>query len=106
MLVISVKERQTLPGEFALSQNYPNPFNPTTTIRYDLPRPAYVRVIIYDVLGREVATLPDELQEPGYKSKGWNAASVPSGAYFYRITINERLGSRTQAATRRMLLLR
>jgi len=86
-IVVSVKERQSLPGEFSLSQNYPNPFNPTTMIRYDLPRQSYVRIIIYDILGREVATLVNELQDAGYKSKQWSAEGVPSGVYFYSLQI-------------------
>ncbi len=73
------------PLQFALSQNYPNPFNPSTVISYQLPVVSNVKLIIYDLLGREVATLVNAVEEPGYKSVEWNAAAVASGVYFYRL---------------------
>ena len=82
------------PEKFELYQNYPNPFNPTTTITYTLsPNPSPlvrgegVRVIlkIYDMLGREVATLVNEEQSAGYHDVVWNANTVSSGVYFYKL---------------------
>ncbi|MCL4538624.1 MAG: T9SS type A sorting domain-containing protein [Bacteroidetes bacterium] len=77
---------QSLPSEFHLSQNYPNPFNPSTTISYDIPKRSHVLVSIYDVLGREVRTLVDEKEAPGTYKVLFDASSLPSGVYFYRIS--------------------
>ena len=74
-----------LPVAYALLQNYPNPFNPSTTIRYDLPTSSHVVLKIYSVLGGEVGTLVDEVQEAGYRSLTFDAAGLASGVYFYRI---------------------
>jgi hypothetical protein len=71
--------------EYSLQQNYPNPFNPSTTIRYELPRASHVTLTVYDALGREVATLVNTVEGPGYKSVQWNAGAVASGVYFYRL---------------------
>ena len=70
---------------FALEQNYPNPFNPITAFKYQLPIDSKVTFRIYDIVGREVQTLINEVQTAGYKSVEWNASSVASGVYFYRL---------------------
>ena len=79
-----------IPEASALHQNYPNPFNPVTTLRYDLPEPSNVNIIIYDMLGRQVKTLINQNQDAGHKSIRWNATNdygkpVSAGVYFYRI---------------------
>lgn len=77
---------RNIPNDFGLCQNYPNPFNPTTIITYRLPVSSHVTMKIYDLLGREVATLVNEKQNPGYHELTFNAAELSSGVYFYRIT--------------------
>ena len=83
-----------IPNQFSLSQNYPNPFNPSTKIKFDLPavgqRHAFdVRLIIYDVLGREIATLVNEELNPGMYEVTWDASSYPSGVYFYKLVTQD-----------------
>jgi hypothetical protein len=89
-----------LPKEFALAQNYPNPFNPSTQITYAVPKAAKITLEIFDVLGRKVATLVDGVVTPGYYTANFNASSMSSGIYFYR------LSSPGVTFTKKMLLLR
>jgi hypothetical protein len=84
-IAVSVAERKEIPNEFRLLQNYPNPFNPTTTIAYSLPKAAHVSLKVYNLLGREVATLVDRQMPPGAHQAIWNAQGVPSGVFFYKI---------------------
>jgi len=74
-----------LPKQVELNQNYPNPFNPTTTISYDLPNNLYVNLAVFDVLGREVARLVDEVQGPGSKSVTFDGSGLSAGIYFYTL---------------------
>jgi hypothetical protein len=76
-----------IPEGFALYQNYPNPFNPLTTIQFTIPIGTYGRTSlqVFDVLGREVATLVNEVKMPGKYSVAWDASNVASGVYFYRM---------------------
>ncbi len=100
-ITVSVGEGEsTLPGSYSLSQNYPNPFNPSTTIRFALPKNGHVELKVYNTLGQEVATLVNEEKTAGTYSAQWNAGSVASGVYFYRL----RSGEYTE--TRKLLLLR
>ena len=86
----SVDPNPPAPDHFALEQNYPNPFNPVTTIRYTLPAGTRGRTFlrVYDILGREIATLVNEEKLPGHYDVTWDAGTVPSGVYFYRLTAN------------------
>jgi len=103
-----------LSKNLALSQNYPNPFNPTTTLKYSVPtspQPSpyqgegvrvglFISLKVYDILGREVATLVNQKQPPGNYKVEWNAANGPSGVNFYKL----KTGNFTE--TTKMLLLR
>jgi hypothetical protein len=82
---VSRDETIGIPSTFALHQNYPNPFNPSTTISYDLPVRARVKLVIYNLLGQEVATLVNGEQEPGRYNVKFDASGLPSGIYFYRL---------------------
>jgi hypothetical protein len=74
-----------LPTAYALEQNYPNPFNPTTAIRYQLPVAGKVRLTVYNLLGLELATLVNGVQDAGTHIATWNAPALASGMYFYKI---------------------
>lgn len=85
-VLTSLDNESSIPAEFALKQNYPNPFNPSTMIRYDLPLSGAVELRVFDMLGREVAVLVDEPNKPAGKySVAFNAGSLSSGMYIYRL---------------------
>ncbi len=73
------------PMQYLLLQNYPNPFNPATTISFALPTESFVSLKVFDLLGRERATLAHEKFSAGYHALHWNAEGLPSGTYFYRL---------------------
>lgn len=93
------------PESFELFQNYPNPFNPTTTIAYQLPLESRVRLVIYDLLGKEVSTLVDGHRSAGYHQAEWDASSVSSGLYVCRIMATGHDGSE-MVQNRMMMLVR
>ena len=107
------------PKKFELNQNYPNPFNPTTTISYTIPassqsfpsqgeglrESSFVTLTIYDILGREVETLVNKLQKPGYYKIIWNANNYASGMYIYQLLMNGNT-SHSKVIRKKMLLLR
>jgi len=99
-ITTSVQENNQLPNKFNLSQNYPNPFNPTTTISFNLPSKSYVSLKIFDALGREISVLVSEEMTAGTYSKQWNATSLPSGMYFYRLQAGN------YSETRKLVLLK
>lgn len=76
-------------AHFALNQNYPNPFNPSTSISFSLSSKSFASLKVYDLIGREVATIVSEELPAGSYSKRWNAAALPSGVYFYRLQAGE-----------------
>jgi hypothetical protein len=75
----------TFPDKFTLYQNFPNPFNPVTNIRYDVSKSAQVKLVVYDILGREIKTLVNEYKTPGSYQLNFNGSGLSSGTYFYRI---------------------
>ena len=85
--IISVnKQGISVTETYSLSQNYPNPFNPSTTIDYQLPKPGFVNLTVFDVLGQEVKTLVNEYKQAGTYNVRFDASELPSGVYFYKIT--------------------
>ena len=98
--LLSVGTERDLPRTARLRQNYPNPFNPSTRISYVLDGERRTTLKVYDLTGREMATLVDALEQPGEHSATWNAQGLPSGVYFYRLTAGRTTESRN------MLLLR
>ena len=82
------------PKEFALEQNYPNPFNPTTAISYQLSVNGFTTLKIYDAIGREVATLVNEVKEAGYYSAQFDGAKLSSGIYFAKLTSDRKMQMR------------
>jgi hypothetical protein len=89
-----------MPEEFGLFQNYPNPFNPSTTIGFGVSAPGHVYVEVFNILGECVANLVNERLEPGRYRVEFNAGSIPSGLYFYRMK------TKSYTAVRRMLLIK
>lgn len=101
-----VADNQGKPASFALEQNYPNPFNPETSIRYDLPEAATVRLSVYNTLGEEIALLVNEQEPAGSYQVKFNASSLPSGMYFYRMQATSPGGERGFVQTRRLMLVK
>jgi len=98
-------DQSNIPSIFSLTQNYPNPFNPNTQIGYALPKEEYVTLLIFDLLGREVITLVDEVQSPGYRTINWNGMdnlgnNSGAGMYFYHLTAGHF------SQTKKMVLLK
>ena len=99
-----VAQHGSTPTSFALSQNYPNPFNPTTVISYKLSALSTVTLKVYDVLGREVATLVDEKQNAGRYSITFDGSLLPSGVYFYRLIATGNSGQRFVSVKKLVLM--
>jgi hypothetical protein len=78
-----------VPSVYRLAQNYPNPFNPITTIKYELPKDSKVKLVVYDLLGREVKTFVNEIKSAGYYQIEFNLQNHASGVYFYRIEADD-----------------
>ncbi len=89
-----------VPEAYSLSQNYPNPFNPATNIKFQLPREEFVKLSIFDMLGREIEILVNKEMKPGTYRADWNASKFSSGVYFYRLEAGEF------TETRKMILVK
>jgi hypothetical protein len=105
IFITEVEKDNLLPDEYSLSRNYPNPFNPSTIIEYSLPGiPGkdylQVRLVVFDILGREVVTLVDAMQKAGLYKINFDADKIPSGVYFYRLTAGQF------SKSRKMILIR
>jgi hypothetical protein len=85
--IAAASDPHLLPESITLHQNYPNPFNASTRITFDLPKVGLVTLKVYDVLGREVTTLMDDVRAPGYHSVLFDGSNLSSGIYFYRLEI-------------------
>jgi hypothetical protein len=93
-------DRSTIVKDYSLSQNYPNPFNPSTTISFRLPSKSFVSLKVFDIMGREVATIASEELSAGAYTRQWNAAKLSSGIYFYRLQAGNYL------ETKKLILLK
>jgi len=100
-VVTSVSQQSDLaPQMYELSQNYPNPFNPSTQITFSVPKEGLAKLVVFNALGQEVATLADGAYAPGTYRVDFNAAGLPSGAYFYRVQAGD------YTATKKMVLMK
>jgi hypothetical protein len=97
---LSINVQIGIPAKYELSQNYPNPFNPLTRVKYQIAKAGNVKLVIYDISGKEVKTLVNTNQEAGYYEISFDGYSLSSGVYFYRITANNFV------ETKKMLLLK
>jgi hypothetical protein len=93
-ITVDVAEPSGVPSSYILHQNYPNPFNPTTTVKYELPKSAEVRLTVYDMLGAEVSVLVNETRNAGIHEVTFDASALSSGAYFYRLRAGEFVASK------------
>jgi len=96
----SVSISPQVPATYSLYQNYPNPFNPSTNIEFSIPNFQFVSLKVYDLLGKEIASLMNKTMLPGTYTVQWNAGNVASGVYFYRLIAG------SYSMTRKLLLLR
>ena len=87
--ITSVEGRPETPTEFSLAQNYPNPFNPATVIDFAVPAESRVTIEVFNLLGQRVVTLVDEVMSVGYHTTKFDAASIPSGLYLYRMVAGQ-----------------
>ncbi len=104
----NTEEEAVLPDKYLLSQNYPNPFNPNTKIKYELPNSGYVILKVYNILGNEIATLVKGERQAGVYNVNFNAKTLASGTYFYRLQIfdSNSFLKETYSETKKLLLLK
>lgn len=100
LITVDVEDERALPAAFALDQNYPNPFNPSTQIRFSLPKAGHARLEVFDMLGRSVGVLVDDDLPAGSHSVQFDASTIASGLYLYR------LSSRSKSQTRSMMVVK
>ncbi|MGE5859408.1 MAG: T9SS type A sorting domain-containing protein, partial [Ignavibacteria bacterium] len=98
--VTTVENNGNVPSKFALEQNYPNPFNPATTIKYSIPVSEFVRVKIYDVLGKEIATLVNREQAAGSYKVEFDGSRLASGIYLFKLQTNNFVETKKMVLTK------
>jgi hypothetical protein len=91
---------QNVPDRFLLYQNYPNPFNPNTLIKYQISKSCFVKLTVYDLLGREISRLVDKKQNAGFYEVNWDAGNFSSGVYFYSLEAD------TYKETKKMMIIK
>jgi hypothetical protein len=104
-----VQLHNNVPLENKLYRNYPNPFNPVTKIKFDVPKTSIVKLVVNDLLGREVATLVNEEPKPGTYEADWDARGFASGVYFYQMVVGENTnngGTNDFVETKKMVLMK
>jgi hypothetical protein len=97
---VAFEREMSMPAEYWLGQNYPNPFNPSTAIAFSLPRAGHVTLKVYDILGKEIATLVNQHLTAGRHEATWEARGVESGVYFYQLRAGEFV------ATKKLILMK
>ncbi|MBS4028006.1 MAG: T9SS type A sorting domain-containing protein, partial [Ignavibacteriales bacterium] len=100
LVSVNDEQRKEIPQSYFLEQNYPNPFNPTTQFTFGIPSDNFVTLKVFNILGKEIATLVNKQMKAGKHSIEWNATNAPSGMYFYRLT------SGTFSETKKMIFLK
>jgi hypothetical protein len=106
MRSVGVTELTGLPKVYSLMDNFPNPFNPSTTIRYGVPYRSTIHIVVFNIIGEQIATLENNLREPGYYTITWRPM-VASGVYYYHIDANAVDGTNNKFTdTKKMILLR
>ena len=104
---VGIEKTITIPNRFSLYQNFPNPFNPITKIQYSIAKRSYVHLQIYDILGREIKTIVNEIKKPGVYIVDFNGTNLPSGVYFYKIEARpDDKSTEDFVETRKMLLIK
>lgn len=101
-----IAENKVNVNNFSLSQNFPNPFNPATVIRFDIPERSYIRLVIYDLLGSEIANLVDEEKNEGIYNELFDATNLPSGVYVYSLIVQSADGKNVFSDNKKMMLVR
>ncbi|HAY33743.1 MAG TPA: hypothetical protein DCY06_06365 [Bacteroidetes bacterium] len=89
-----------IPSKYKMYQNYPNPFNPVTNIKFDLPQSSFIKISVFDILGRELETLVDENLSAGTYNVIWDANNYASGEYFYRIITSDFVETKRMSLTK------
>ena len=87
--MIQLSNQSSITKESKLSDNYPNPFNPITKISFTIDKTGLTKLMVYDILGRQIKVLVNELKNPGYYTVEFNGSDLPSGIYFYRLETDD-----------------